>query len=132
MMTETERREIDKRVAVAMGWVWQPLDDEWHDPQWLLPDGTSAMSGGRYTTDAAAADLVRVEIERRGWYLIRHDYISSRPLPAYPAQHRASIYRGGLVENGIWGVSDDSPHLALCLAFLAAVEADGAGKETGE
>jgi hypothetical protein len=86
---------------------------------------TKAPVHQSFCNDPAAADLVRREIERRGWMLTRIDYRSERPLPAYPSQHRAQIHIGHIKhDEGIWGASDDSPHHALCLAFLAACEAE--------
>lgn len=136
-----EQRDINRRVAVNLGWRWVRLtfvssfesrvtirfmpptfkasvttgvdylnvagEPESHDEDFrLLPP---------YCTDPAAADLVRQEIERRGWdwWVYRFDgvYHSDVTVPI----------EGGKQEY----TRDDnnSPHMALCLAFLAACDA---------
>lgn len=144
-MTTEELREIDKRVAVEMGWrvveketprfarnKYKVVDSE-GNLQYSAPNEEACWSWGcpYFTTDARAADLVRLEIECRGWSLVRLDYLSKRPLPAYPSQHRAQVsVECDKGDCQYWGTSDDSPHVALCLAFLAACEANK--KEVGE
>ena len=127
-MTPEELREIDKKVAVELGWVGigtargndREIGFDWMG---VAPSG-DYLPIPRYSAVANPADRVRQEIERRGWMLTRIDYISKRPLPAYPAQHRAQITEVGISEDlEHWGASDDSPHVALCLAFLQACEA---------
>lgn len=151
-----DQRDINRRVALAMGWrveVGTYKSSRGEVPCYTLICGDgSAVLGRRgnvwgwgrccneedawvqvpnFCADPAAADLVRLEIVRRGWMLTRIDYRSERPMPAYPSQHRAQIHTGHIKhDDGIWGMSDDSPHMALCRAFLAACEAKA--EEGGE
>lgn len=96
-MSEEELRGIDNRVAVEFGW-------KWRNPPW-------------YTTDPADADLVRFEIERRGWVWSIGPWEDGK----YICNVSGGTYRCSKPPYGI--VQGDSPHIALCLAFLAACDA---------
>jgi hypothetical protein len=124
--------EINKRVALAMGWRWQegePTDDGgggWIDAMWRTRDDKPVYSSGMFCTDPAAADLVRIEIERRGWWWrsVYADMNGSRaPLPNYACAIGGKFLEGTEHEyDGIYRRAG-SPYHALCLAFLAAHEA---------
>jgi hypothetical protein len=129
-VSDQELREINLKVASAIAEARGGKLSE-TSPYWAGVVKTIWTPIPSFTTVASGAEMVRIEIERRGWFLNRLDYISTRPLPAYPSQHRAVIIRNrvegdtmsGEIEH--CGTCDDSPHVALCLAFLAAVEAEG-------
>jgi hypothetical protein len=149
-LTNEEAQEINRRVAVKLGWRWlrtskpgnrvyhadfkRPCDVapcvdwvEWtateeeayadalkagDNPYWGVPD---------FCTDPAAADLVRVEIERRGWDWDTQGYTRDGGTRFYSV----TIGRMGALRNMFQrGRSEVSPHHALCLAFLAACEAE--------
>lgn len=142
-ITNEEVQEINRAVALAMGWRWQegePTDDGgggWIDPMWRDRDDEPTYSSGLFCTDPAAADIVRIEIERRGWDLqIR---ISCTPL--------GTQYVVGIDAEGEHYSAADIKSLtnqqwqnglgrSLCAAFLAAHEATdtdraGDGPERG-
>lgn len=104
-MTTEELRDIDKKVAIELGWKWQ-------NPPW-------------YSTDPADADLVRLEIERRGWDWYSQCSHTGKGIcyeatvghPEWPESYRKGVFADRTK------LSTDSPHVALCLAFLAACEA---------
>lgn len=142
MSLTNDEAQINRRVAVALGYSVQEHQrgnrSGFRVMRHEIPQGITlwARESGAWSDipdfcrDPAAADLVREEIERRGWMLIRYDYASKRPLPAFPSQHRANITTH-LYDPGYWGMSDDLPTLALCMAFLEAHEASKA-QEGGE
>lgn len=124
---ENEKREINRRVALALGMAITLFDTDgvtkvgemWAYEKRILGLGTW-YDLPDFCTDPAAADLVRQEIERRGWELIQRALI------------RPKLYDATIVHLGVpadeqhhktsGGADLNSPHMALCLAFLAACE----------
>jgi hypothetical protein len=115
-----EQREINRRVALALGgtkiafypsegWYWNPPGSEVFYP---MPN---------FCNDPAAADLVRIEIERRGWlwaFGIAHDGswgCVNVPLP--DSEFNRSNFRQ-------FFRNDVTPTVSLLSAFLAACEAE--------
>ncbi len=119
-MTPGEKYEINRRVALAMGWSHLTIDrpQGWYGHK---PGEKKLSPLPDFSTDPAAADLVRQEIERRGWsYSIYCDL---------PDTHKWSVYLKNKDAERHYSVgyahSNVSFHHALCLAFLAAHEAQG-------
>jgi hypothetical protein len=132
-----EQREINRRVAVKLGYraVCITERDVWHGTiRGMVPEevlvGVSPRPGGNagmpqeippFCNDPAAADAVRIEIERRGWGMSADEYLDADDgyrfrewgvvVPAKP-KGRAYYRRG------------EGRYDALCLAFLAACEAE--------
>jgi hypothetical protein len=120
----------DEYTATASGWYgWEPGAKGVSSAGGFISECADKVPTPDFCRDPAAADLVRLEIERMGWMLTRIDYKSERSLPAYPSQHRAQILTGGVLSEGHWGADDERPGRALCLAFLAACEAQEGGEE---
>ncbi len=130
-MTKEEFREVDKKVAVELGWTDISEDEAVHHFQGFFdvvgthPDG-DILPVPRYSTCAQSADLVRIEIERRGWeWLFENRYLNDGTMhyeatvthPQWPESRGVGIF------PDIDCVSKDSPHVALCLAYLKACEA---------
>lgn len=119
-MTQDELREINFRVALALGWK-VPLDGEgnpWAEGSWWVIDGvTKAPLHQDFTSDPAAADLVRQEIERRGWLWSVGPWEEKR----YCSVVTGGTYRCSKPPYGI-ASADEWAH-ALCLAFLTAHDA---------
>lgn len=126
MNLTNEEAHINRRVAVALGYSVQEHQrgnrSGFRVMRHEIPQGitlwareSGAWSGiPDFCRDPAAADLVRQEIERRGWdwWVYRFDgvYHSDVTVP---------------IEGGKQEYTRDShqfPHHALCLAFLAAHE----------
>lgn len=150
-MDNTSLRDIDKRVAEALGsrWIrtWKEriggekvfFHASFKNPS-TLPDcvkwepwtGTEedafadALKAGRdpyrdvyrYST-FPAADLVRLEIDRRGWQYAIGSEQGDDLAGMYWSWVRADKTKPYDYHSEI----ADSPHVALCLAFLAACEA---------
>ena len=145
-MTEEEKRDLNRRVALALGWnqVKAGYVDKWRGTimGWTVESvdtGISPKAGGNagmpeevpdYCTDPAAADLMRVDIERRGWrWATGSDVLASfiENGMVYPMPHYANIW-AEVPEWHRFGAAGESPYHALCLAFLAACEAEKATK----
>lgn len=137
METAESLRQLDKQIAIALGFFVRPAHqnprlskEKQESLQRYFPDSLELVYPNRhttysnncttedqawrrcpkFTTDPAAADLVRQEIKRRGWKWI----VSG-----------GDFYKANIWGEGIEAISYESPHHALCLAFLAAVEAQG-------
>jgi len=130
-VTEQEKTDLNRRVAVALG--YKPVET---GSGWVLvgtfgarvtPPGVFYTTADMawedcpdFCTDPAAADLVRLEIERRR----RDQSASSRWCEATKVQrYRHFIKERDGHEVGE-GVSMESPYHALCLAFLESDEAE--------
>jgi hypothetical protein len=126
-----EQREINRRVAVAMG--YDVLKDPYTTWGYYLkppagrPDHVTPRSTPEaawrtcpgFCTDPAAADLVRLEIERRGWLWSIDPGIEG-------TKRYFCCVSGGTPrcsEPPYARVDGDSWMETLCLAFLAACEA---------
>ena len=88
-------------------------------------EGQAWQRVAKHTTDPRAADLVRQEIERRGWDCYSQCshtdngicYEATVGHPQWPESNREGVFAD------CTSLSSDSPHIALCLAFLKACEA---------
>lgn len=114
-MTTEERYEFERRVALAMGWTQthgacgRPPGKGIDYPSEFFP---------HFAKDPAAADMVRQEIGKRLW-----DYkVQSTVLAEARYRYQAQILCIAGFPICAWQYAD-SPHVALCLAFLAACEA---------
>ena len=105
-------RELDEKVAKVLGWKQSELH-----PHWWMPPGAKRWHTINFTSDPAAADLVIKEIERRGW-----EWEVSRYLTGYCADVQERGSDGAILWNHPTDSAESQWH-ALCLAFLAAVEA---------
>lgn len=114
-------RELDARVAEAMGWTWYETEQEWG---WKLPNGNWACENEgtpAYSTDPAACEELRKECRRRGWCYEEAWYVAddgSDPefwvwLNDFQRHHKSKV----------------SQEEAFCLAFLAAVAAEKGAKQ---
>jgi hypothetical protein len=128
-MTEDEKRDLNRRVAEAMGAEFRvlhggvgqnhatgkPYPVEF--PQVRLP-GHATWKAVEYNfcADPAAADLVRLEIERRGWIWSIDPGINDKRYFCYVSGGSPRCAHGpyGMAEGNEWTE-------ALCLAFLEAV-----------
>ena len=126
-MTTEELREIDRRVGEAISEL--PVNEMPIDlidsnimlvlaDFWFWQDSTfEIVPLPHFTTDPTAADLVRQEIERRGWmWELGNTQVIPPGWVAFVTPNSAQI-------RAHCSISDGSPHTALCLAFLAACEA---------
>ena len=143
--------EINRRVALALGWrtvvmpynqllahrliAWIPasrfaVESAWFQGAEEIPanadhQGLTEALGyecPRFCTDPAAADLVRLEIERRGWE-ISLSMVPCTEGPSWYAEIDVEPFAeppGPSVSGPTEGIRN--PHHALCLAFLAATE----------
>lgn len=124
-MTRQEQDTLNLSVAKAMGWEVGPsLTNAWRWFQGQTPKSDAWLSREsaerhvpRFCADPAAAELVRQEIERRGWDVFDYNEIHNGT-----RQYQCYIRRDAEEYLGT-GDSANSPHEALCLAFLAAVDA---------
>ena len=129
--TETQNRELDGRVAFALGWrvvhvqngpttVYEPGSDDALALYWREPMGADYWKTyvPNYSTDPTAADLVIKAIEARGWdWEIGNDPADRSKGPRYAQIHG--------IEDADWYYGQgDLWQAALCLAFLAADEAE--------
>ena len=116
--------EINKRVAEALGWgVSQSVTGSW---RWFCgqipktdakPTRESAERNlPDFCRDASAADLVRQEIERRMWEWDTETRLVAG-VRSWWACATATPSDAG--DSTRWKQSLSSPHMALCLAFLA-------------
>lgn len=143
-MTTEELREIDKRIAVELGWKAEPytmmcgVNKDIAVPvcQITRPDGSvesDALAGSvasafnwiagnyPYSSDPSAADLLRLEIERRGW---GWSMLMATSCPSYIAEvHVIPRDKSTWLDPFDFSGDGDTPHIALCLAFLAACDA---------
>lgn len=137
-------RELDKKVATALGWSVAEVPitrlTTGRSTGYVLRDAegrTYPKGGGVYgwgrtsteenawgqcpyfSTSPFASELVIKEIERRGWGLAMYNELQNgkRTYQAY-LQNEGQEWGGIGTAN-----SYESLHEALCLAFLAAVEA---------
>jgi hypothetical protein len=92
--TVAEFDEINRRVAVAVE----------YDERSRIPS---------FTHDSGAADFLRREIDKRGWDC----YIYGMK-----GRHWTVAISDDVGLLGSPSQSNISPHIALCLAFLAAIE----------
>lgn len=133
-MTKEEFREVDKKVAVELGWtsitpacgVNLEIGFDWMG---ISPTG-DRLPVPRYSTVAQSADLVRQEIERRGWVYcsgsaLLQSYLDNGMVG--DSSHFALVWAPD--SDGDWShvckcfAHADSPYIALCIAFLKACEA---------
>lgn len=139
-MSTDEQSALNRRVAEALGYAVEethssPRTDGNALCYWLRRNGvagdnsTGVYGWGRYPTpegawgqipnfctDPAAADLVRQEIERRGWWWATQNFLYTE---GEGKSHQATIIAG----TKPFRARCESPHHALCLAFLAAHDA---------
>lgn len=109
--------EINRRVAQNIG--GRVIGDFWHRRSEGVFMGAIPLPD--FCTDPAAADLVRQEIERRGWDWDAQAYVHDGGTRRYATV----IGRMDAKENMFSrGRSESSSHMALCLAFLAACDAE--------
>jgi hypothetical protein len=111
-------REIDKRVAVELGWsdIYEPQDlGMGYDVVGTHPQGDQ-FPIPKYSKDAIYAEVVRQEIERRGWtwWLWKNKSPKKGWVATVDIEPHFEYY----------GESTYSPHIALCLAFLAACDGE--------
>jgi len=128
-MTEQEKAELNRRVAVAMG--WQSIRETERDvyrgnvlgfATTSVTVGISPRAGGNagmpeeipdFATDPSASDLVRQEVERRGWRYFIQRWENGWDMEIYHDNFSDVFVRSG-----------ESYYEVLCLAFLAAVDAE--------
>lgn len=128
-MSTDEQSALNRRVAEALGYSAAEMGRGWVLALHGVPVSIlrfSEESGAwsqcpDYCTDPAAADLVRQQIERRGWEWFSGSSVNCDKVRQgkYYAQAEAEP---GSMEVKVF-FSNDSPHHALCLAFLAAHDA---------
>lgn len=134
-MTPEEKAALNRRVAVAFGWEvkqgatgWRWFKDQIPVSDTRPTKGSAERHVPDFATDPAAADLVLQEIERRGW-----DINTSNETRRGTRSYSAEVNWQGAIEKAHRqegrSVNYESPYTALCLAFLAAVDAEGGGRE---
>lgn len=126
-MPELTPEEINRRVAKRLGILGTSVQDK--DGAVNIIREKDIFGDGKirrisqwvnFCTDPAAADLVRLEIERRGW-----EWTLNRSGAAWEADVCHPDYPEDSNASGdATAVSSVSPHHALCLAFLAATETE--------
>jgi hypothetical protein len=118
-------RGIDKRVAVEMGYTRVgPNSDLWRKKMATMPGyATVSTLLPHFTTDPAAADLVKAHMRAQGWHYLSawgtdggRAYVDTR----YPAYSIGEAYK------------EQTEEIALCLAFLAACEASKGQEEKND
>jgi hypothetical protein len=115
--------QIQKQVPEGVEWYKEHTLESWQAIRTSAPPGQGALFGDYpdFCTNPASADQVRLEIERRGWEW----FVGN--LSNYMRGREGKYYARVENEPGSDGpkcfFSDESPHHALCLAFLAAHEA---------
>lgn len=140
MSEELTDEELNRRVAEVLGWrsgvdaggtryLFRPREALGNGTvldSTLIADGAECRwYGGAgswfripdFSRDPAAADLVRQEMDRRGW-----SWNTRKAKGGYSA----GVHIGNSLRDYHREESPLSPHHALCLAFLAAVDAEKA------
>ena len=120
-MSTDEQIALNRRVAEALGWSHFTINAPagWYGRPYHPAGKRQLEPLPDYCTDPAAADLVRQEIERRGWGC-RLDYPCVGIVGEEERGWSCFIWNEEFEECAC---GKSSPYHALCLAFLAAHDA---------
>lgn len=117
-MTDLDLRELDRQVALALGWS-QEWDQHRLHQYWRPPGGGELRDESpAFTTDIAAAMECVNWLRERGWYLNLWSRETDEGLGWVAAFKKFE-------ERGFQEVLKraEEPALAICRAFLAAISA---------
>jgi len=131
----SELRELDVEVARVLGYRPKQIESQYPNwNPWILnnPDGGyqgyfDSEEGAwgnvpEFSTDPAAADLVRVWLEGQGYSINLHSYLEN-PGPKRIYQARIYTFEPEWEEYTVY--NDLSPHDSLCRAVVALGKASG-------
>lgn len=129
-MTEDEKRDLNRRVAVALGWEVKQGVTGWRWFRGSIPASYTWPTRGAaerhvpdFCADPAAADIVKARMKERGWHY-KSGVMGSGAFAQVDTREPLYLMREAL--------GQDTEEMALCLAFLAACEAAKKAEEGGE